>query len=163
MPLNSAPSSPIVSSKRCAPDFSGRNHIAAFFQTFRPNGKSVAVPVKQLHAIFSFVGEKVKMSGEGIQLQMVSHQRVQAVETAPHVTRAQAQIHPDARGQVYHPRTASKTIRNVAASPPSPMRNNSPLVSTSSRVKASARDSISGLVSSTANRTGCSVRSRFRQ
>src|SRR5450631_3484865 len=75
------------------------------------------------------------MSGESIQLQMISHQSVQPVETAPHVTRTQTQIHPHAGWQVNHPRTTSSTIRSIAASASLPIRSRSPLVSTSSNAE----------------------------
>ena len=102
------------------------------------------------------------MSGESIQLQMISHQSVQPVETAPHVTRAKTQIHPHAGWQVNHPRTISNTIRSVAASTSLPIRNRSPLVSTNSNVEVTLPVSL-GLVSSSANCTVSRFRSRFRQ
>jgi hypothetical protein len=102
------------------------------------------------------------MSGESIQLKMISHQSVESVETEPHVTRAQTQIHPHTGWQVNHPRTISNTIRNVFASASLPIRNRSPLVSTSSNAEVALPISV-GLVSSSANCTESRFCSRFRQ
>ncbi|HEX4809493.1 MAG TPA: hypothetical protein VH325_11215 [Bryobacteraceae bacterium] len=41
------------------------------------------------------------MSGECVQLQMVTQQRVQPIEAPPHVTPVQAQIHPHAGRQAF--------------------------------------------------------------
>src|ERR1700693_3537635 len=102
------------------------------------------------------------MSGEGIQVQMISHQRVQSVKTPAHVARAQTQIHSYAGRQVNHPRTASRTIRKVAPSTSLPIRNRSPLLSTSSSADAVLL-APAGVVSTNANRTVSLFRSRFRQ
>jgi hypothetical protein len=128
----------------------------------RPDRKPVPVPVQDLEAVFSLVGEQVQMSGEGVQMQMVFYQGVQTVKTTAHVARAQTQIHPHAGRQVNHPRTASRTMRSVAASTSLPIRSRSPFPSTSSSAEAVLPVSIA-LVSSSANRTEPLVRSRFLQ
>src|SRR6267143_145324 len=108
--------------------FCGGNRVGALFQTFRPDGEPVPVPVQNLEPISSLVGEQVKMAGERIQLEMIPYQRVQAVEASAHIAGAQTQIHAHAGRQVNHRRTASSTRRNVASSTPLPMRSRSPLV-----------------------------------
>src|ERR1700704_4659000 len=102
------------------------------------------------------------MSGERVQLQMISHQGVQAVKTPPHVARAQTQIHPHAGRQVNHPRTASRTIRSVAVSTLLPINSRSPFLSNNSRAEAVLPVS-AGVVPISANRTVSLFRSRFRQ
>src|SRR5689334_13934013 len=101
------------------------------------------------------------MAGEGIQLQVVAHERVEAVETEPHIARTQAQIDAHAGGQVNHRRSVSSTTRSVAASTPVATRRRSPLLSITSR--PGTRVAISSLGSSNVNRTGWLCRSRFRQ
>lgn len=99
------------------------------------------------------------MAGERIQLEMIAHQRMQSVEAAPHVARAQAQVHAHAGRQVHHGRKASNTRRSVAASTPLAIRSRSPLASHNSSGAALAT------VFSSANCTG-SLRpkpNRFRQ
>jgi hypothetical protein len=51
---------------------------------------------------------------------------VQPIEAPAHVARVQTQVHAYAGRQVDHPRTASNTIRNVAASTWLPIRSRSP-------------------------------------
>ena len=63
---------------------------------------------------------------------------------------------------VNHPRTASSTIRNVAASTWWPIRSHCPFFSTSSSAEAVLPVS-AGEVSSSANRIGALFRSRFLQ
>ena len=53
------------------------NRVGALFQTFRPDGEPVPIPVQNLETISSLVGEQLKMAGERIQLEMIPHQRVQ--------------------------------------------------------------------------------------
>src|SRR5687768_7856641 len=104
------------------------------------------------------------MPGEGVQLQVIAHQRVQPVEAAAHVARAQAQIHPHAGRQVHHARNASITIRNVAPSTPERMRNCSPLANTISTSALIAGFSLLDPCSTSAKRTGAALsRSRLRQ
>src|SRR5438309_9629158 len=54
------------------------------------------------------------MAGEGIQLQVVPHQRVEAIETEPHIARTQTQVDAHARGKMDHRRSMSSTRRSVA-------------------------------------------------
>ena len=87
---------------------------------------------------------------------------LQTVETAPHIAGAQAQIHAHAGRQVDHPRTASSTIRSVAASAWLVIRSRSPFLSTNSSAVLPLSVS-EDLGCSRANRTGPVSRSRFRQ
>src|SRR5450432_4423736 len=103
------------------------------------------------------------MAGEGVQLQMFAHQRVQAVKAFAHVTGRQAQIYSDAAWQVDHARKAANTVRSAASSTPRPMRSRSPVFSTSSKVGSVAVSLGAAPRSTRANRTGSGGRSRFRQ
>src|SRR5436305_855305 len=102
------------------------------------------------------------MTGEGIELQMVTNQGVETVEAPPHVARAEAQIHTHTGRQVDHRRMASSTTHKAAASTPLPMRKRSPLFNTSS--SATTISALAALeVSSSANRTVSVSCRRLRQ
>src|ERR1051325_415214 len=117
---------------------SAGNRVGTRFQTFRPDGKPIPVPVQNLESISALVGEQVKMAGKWIQLEMIPHERVQPVEAPPHVAGTQAQIHSYTGRRVNHRLTRSSTRRNVAASTPFRIRSCSPLARISSNGAALA-------------------------
>src|SRR6266498_5573703 len=53
---------------------SAGNRVGTRFQTFRPDGKPIPVPVQNLEPISALVGEQVKMAGKWIQLEMIPHE-----------------------------------------------------------------------------------------
>jgi hypothetical protein len=106
--------------------------------------------------------EDEQMSGEWVKVQMLPHHGVQPIKALAHIACGQAHIHPDAGRQVNHARRVSNTVRSVAASTPAPIRNRSPLVSTSSRL-ISADGPGNTPLSTNAKRTGACFRSRLRQ
>src|SRR5436190_16787084 len=110
-----------------------RHRVRAFLQSLAPHRESVTVPIQNLDPIAPPAREHKQVSGEGIQLQVLAHQGVQAVKALAHIARRQAKIHPYAGRQVDHARKTPRTVRNTAASTPAPMRNRSPVANTSSR------------------------------
>jgi len=112
--------------------FTTGDGIAAFFQALGPDRESISVPIEDLEPVSSLVQEQIQMAGEGIQLEMIAHQRVQPIEAPAHVARAQTQVHAHAGRRVNHGRNASSTSRSVAASTPLAMRSRSPLASSNS-------------------------------
>ena len=165
MPLNSAPNSCAVISRRCSSSphlarFGERHRIGAFFQPLGPHREPIAIPVQDLYAVLAPVREHEQMPGKCIQLHRAGDQRVQAVEAATHVTRRRAQVHANTRRQVDHAcsRSTASTSRSVAASVG--IRRRSPRASISSIRVAS---SVAGFASTSANVTGFPVLSRCRQ
>ena len=140
-----------------------RHRVRALLQSLAPHREAVAVPIQDLDPIFPTAGEHKQVSGEGIQLQVLAHQGVQPVKTLAHVACCQAKIHPHAGRQMDHRRKISRTVCNVAASTPAPMRSRSPVAMTSSRAASVAGSCRATLLSTKAKRTGSFFWSRLRQ
>src|SRR3954453_16689433 len=103
------------------------------------------------------------MPGEGIQLQMLTHQRMQPIEALAHIARCQAQIYMHTGRQGNHARNAYITVRNIVPPTPELMSNRSPLANTSSREARASSSRCVAPRSTSAKHTGLVSRSRFRQ
>ena len=122
MPLNSAPNSCAVISRRRFVLFTERHRVGAFLQPLGPHREPVAIPVQNLHPVPRRLAKTEKMPGKRIQLHRAGDQRVQSVEASPHVARRGAQVHAHARRQVDHAgsRSTASTNLSVAASARNP-------------------------------------------
>ena len=85
MPLRNAPSSCAVTRAALRP-LPERHRISAFFQPLGPYREPVAIPVEDFHPVAPPVGEHEQMPGERIELDLTDYQRMQSIETAPHIT-----------------------------------------------------------------------------
>src|SRR5580704_4388691 len=140
-----------------------RHRVRTFLQTLCPDREAVAIPVEDLDPVAPPVGEDEQMSAESVQLHRLSHQSVQAVKALAHVAGRSAEIDAHAGRQVHHQRSRStfNTVRRVVASAPGAMRRRSPEARISS--SGANRSAPDGCASTSANRTGSTAASRFRQ
>ncbi len=72
------------------------------FESFVPDGQSVAVPVEDLEAIAASVHEQEKMAGRRILRKGCDHQTGKGVETFAKIGRWSVEEHPHEVGKVYH-------------------------------------------------------------
>jgi len=129
MPLNNAPNSCAVISRRRSSSPSNGIAYVPSSKALRPYREPVAIPIQNLDPVTTPVGEHEQMSGESIQLHHRVHQRVQPVEAPPHIARRGCQVHTHAGRQMDHrgSRNTLSTSHSVAASTPGAIRTRSPV------------------------------------